>query len=140
MCVIILLCADGSYAQVMQPVFIPASDTNIQYIGRFDFTDRNKPVFMYSGCAICTRFTGSGLQLHLQDDSLRNWFTIKLDDSLFTLQANKADGIYSIGEHLSNTVHTVKISRRTEWHGGNTTFQGFTIDTGRTLPPVGARK
>lgn len=108
---------------------IPADHSSVQYTGRFDFTDPLNPVFMYSGCMIRTGFTGTSLSIKLTDDSLRNWFTVKIDDSLFTFKADDANGIYQLAKNLKNTQHTVEVSRRTEWHGGNTTFSGFLIDS-----------
>jgi len=126
--------------QKKNTILIPASNNHIQYIGRFDFTNRDTPVFMYSGCTIRTRFTGTSLVMHLLDDSLRNWFTVKLDDSLFTLHTNRVDGIYPIGNRLTDKQHSIEISRRTEWHGGNTAFAGFEIDKGKNLLPVPRKK
>ena len=119
-----------------QPVFIPATDPAIQYTGRFDFTDKAKPVFMYSGCSIQTAFTGTSITLRLQDDSFKNWFTVKLDDSLFIFPSNNKEGVYHLAQNLANKKHTIAISRRTEWHAGNTVFHGFEIDNGEKLLPV----
>ena len=120
-------------AQQQKVFFIPASSPNIQYIGRFDFSEKEKPVFMYSGCTIQTAFTGTSISVLLQDDSLRNWFTVKLDDSLFIFKADKKDGVYSVAQNLPDQKHTLEIIRRTEWHGGNTAFLGFNIDEGKKL-------
>ncbi len=49
---------------------------NIAYIGRFDDTDKAKPVFMYSGCAIRKVFKCTSVELIMKDDSLRNMFTV----------------------------------------------------------------
>jgi Carbohydrate esterase 2 N-terminal/GDSL-like Lipase/Acylhydrolase family len=118
------------------PDFVSASNANIHYTGRFDFTDKEKPVFMYSGCSIQTAFTGTSITLRLQDDSLKNWFTVKLDDSLFVFPSNKKESVYHLAENLTNKKHTIEISRRTEWHAGNTVFIGFEIDKGKALLPV----
>ena len=109
--------------------FITADNPNIAYIGRFDFSDKAKPVFMYSGCAIRTVFTGTSVELVLKDDSLRNMFTIIIDDSLFVLTANRPDSMYMLASGLPKTQHTLEIIRRTEWHGGNTTFLGLELIT-----------
>ncbi len=127
-------------AQIDNKSFIPASDTNIQYVGRFDFTDKTNPAFMYSGCMIRTAFTGTSLQLHLRDDSLRNWFTVKLDDSVFAINTNAPAGLYILAKDLPDTTHYVQLSRRTEWHGGNTIFSGFEIDKGKKLLPLPSKK
>jgi hypothetical protein len=58
--------------------FIPANNSNISYSGRFDFSHKSKPVFMYSGCAIRTVFNGTSVALIMKDDSLRNLFTVKI--------------------------------------------------------------
>jgi lysophospholipase L1-like esterase len=120
-------------AQHPQVFFVSAANPNIQYIGRFDFTEKENPIFMYSGCAIRTAFTGTSVSVLLKDDSLRNWFTVKLDDSMFIFKADKKDGVFSLAQNLPNQKHTLEISRRTEWHGGNTTFLGFNIDEGKKL-------
>ncbi|MFT3950123.1 MAG: SGNH/GDSL hydrolase family protein [Agriterribacter sp.] len=112
-----------------QQKVIPADDPSIEYTGRFDFTDSLHPVFMYSGCMIRTGFTGTSISIQLIDDSLRNWYTVKIDDSLFSFKADKANGVYRLAKNLKNTQHTVEVSRRTEWHGGNTTFSGFMLDS-----------
>lgn len=111
-----------------QQKMISANHPSIEYTGRFDFLDSLHPVFMYSGCMIRTGFTGTSISIQLIDDSLRNWYTVKLDDSLFSFKADKANGVYELAKNLKNTKHTVEVSRRTEWHGGNTTFSGFLID------------
>ena len=122
-----------SLAQQAHDFFLPASDKHIQYIGRFDFTEKKKPVFMYSGSEIRTGFTGTSIAVLLLDDSLRNWFTVKLDDSLFNFKADRKEGKYFIAQHLPDKKHELEIFRRTEWHGGNTTFLGFNIDEGKKL-------
>ena len=112
---------------------VTPTDPSIGYVGRFDFTQPLKPVFMYSGCMIRTGFTGTSLSVKFEEDSLRNWYTVKLDDSVFSFKANNAAGLYPIAKNLSDKKHTLEISRRTEWHGGNTAFGGFVIDEGKAL-------
>jgi lysophospholipase L1-like esterase len=115
-------------SSAQQPTFIPASDASIEYTGRFDFSDKTAPVFMYSGCMIRTGFTGTAVSVKLQDDSLKNWFTVKLDDSIIIFRSNNNNGLYTLAQHLTNKKHTLEISRRTEWHAGNTIFRGLEID------------
>ncbi|MBN1926959.1 MAG: hypothetical protein JW798_14095 [Prolixibacteraceae bacterium] len=122
--------------------FFTADNPNFAYLGRFDFSDPVKPVFMYSGCAIRTVFEGSSVELILKDDSLRNMYTVVLDDSLFVITANRADSTYLLASGLSEERHNLEIIRRTEWHGGNTTFLGLKIKGGGNLykPVVKERK
>jgi hypothetical protein len=114
---------------------IPPGDPNIVYIGRFHDNDQGGRVFMYSGCAIRAVFKGTSMELILKDDSLRNMFTVIIDDSLFVLKANRADSTYLLAENLRDTKHNLEIIRRTEWHGGNTTFLGLRLDKRRKLFP-----
>jgi hypothetical protein len=125
-----------------QKVFISPDNPNMAYIGRFDFSDRTKPVFMYSGCAIRTIFIGTSVELIMKDDSLRNMFTVIIDDSLFVLTTNNMDNNYQLASKLQDKKHTLEIIRRTEWHGGNTTFLGLRIDKGGKLdkPEIKDRK
>ena len=122
--------------------FVAADNPNIAYIGRFDQSDKTKPEFMYSGCAIRTVFKGTSVEVVMKDDSLRNLFTVIIDDSLFVLTANRADSTYLLADSLQNKQHTLDIIRRTEWHGGNTTFLGLRIDKGKKLykPVIGDRR
>lgn len=123
----------GSQAQSTS---VPANDPAIEYVGRFDFKDPLKPAFMYSGCMIRTGFTGTSIAIRLEDDSLRNWFTVKLDGKTFPIRTSRAEGIYVLGEALADTKHIVEISRRTEWHGGTSRFGGFVIDEGKKLSQI----
>ncbi len=96
---------------------------------------------MYSGSQIRTVFNGTSVEVILKDDSLRNMFNVTVDDSLFVLTTNKPDGVYLLAKNLEDRKHTLQIYRRTEWHGGNTTFKGFIIDKKRRLckPAVKSR-
>ena len=132
----------SSCARNGEKTFIAADDPNIVYIGRFDLADKGKPVFMYSGSNIRTVFRGTSLEMILKDDSMRNTFNVVIDDSLFVITANETDSVYRLAEGLRNSRHTVDIIRRTEWHGGNTTFLGFRVDKGKELhmPALKERK
>lgn len=116
--------------------FVQANDKSITYTGRFDFTDATKPRFMYSGCAITTGFTGTSIAIKLKDDSLKNWFNVYIDDTLSKFESADSSGIYQLAQGLADTKHTITISRRTEWHGGISTFEGFIIDSGKSLFPA----
>ena len=113
--------------------FISSDNRNIALIGRFDLTDKTSPVFMYSGSVIRTVFSGTSIEVILKDDSLRNMFNVIIDDSLFVLTANNPDGTYKLAGNLKDRKHSLEIYRRTEWHGGNTTFRGFNLDKGKKL-------
>ncbi|WP_439585742.1 SGNH/GDSL hydrolase family protein [Dyadobacter bucti] len=119
--------------------FVHADNESISYTGRFDFSDRAKPRFMYSACAISAGFTGTSIAIKMRDDSLRNWFNVRIDDQLFKFESADSSGVYQLAQDLPDKEHRITISRRTESHGGNTTFEGFIIDSGKSLfrlPPL----
>jgi hypothetical protein len=122
-----------SQAQIDPKTFISASDSNYTYIGRFDFSDKKQPVFMYSGCMVRTVFEGPSVELFMKDDSLRNEFTVMIDNVLSVLKTNKKSGRYLLTDKLKKGMHTLEIIRRTEWHCGNTIFMGLYLDKGRRL-------
>lgn len=115
-------------AQTGEKKFISAADTKFSYIGRFDFSNVEQPAFMYSGSAIKTVFSGTSVEMKMQDDSLRNYFTIIIDDSVFKLKTDKPNGIYLLAKNLTDKEHTLQIIRRTEWHGGDSHFAGLNLD------------
>lgn len=121
---------------VAQTREVSATDPALEYVGRFDFSNPSKPAFMYTGCTIRAGFTGTSMAIKLTDDSLRNWFTVKVDDSLFSFKADRSDGVYSLAKNLPDKKHTLEIFRRTEWHGGTTRFEGLFIDEGKKVYPL----
>lgn len=128
-------------AQTGAKKFVSAADTKFSYIGRFDFSNAKQPTFMYSGSAIKTEFSGTSVEMEMKDDSLRNFFTIIIDDSVFKLKTDKLAGFYLLAKDLPNKKHTLQIIRRTEWHGGDSHFVGLYLDaTGQLFKPrIGKR-
>ena len=124
-----------------QQAFVKANHPNISYIGRFDFSEFNKPVFMYSGCAIRTIFSGTSITVVLKEQS-SNYYTILIDQQISSLKTNALDTIYQLANNLANQKHSLEIIRKTEWSGGNTCFIGFNINSGASLfkPIVHDRK
>lgn len=124
-------------AQTGTKEFIGAANTKFSYIGRFDFSNAEQPAFMYSGSAIKTVFSGTSVEMEMKDDSLRNYFTIIVDDSVFKLKTDKQNGIYLLAKNLTTKKHTLQIIRRTEWHGGDSHFVGLYLDaTGQLFKPT----
>ncbi|MEP7231273.1 MAG: SGNH/GDSL hydrolase family protein [Ginsengibacter sp.] len=120
-------------AQTGLKKFIGAANTKFSYIGRFDFSNATQPTFMYSGSAIKTVFSGTSVEMEMKDDSLRNYFTIIIDDSVFKLKTDKPTGIYMLAKNLPNKKHRLQIIRRTEWHGGDSHFVGLYLDVTKRL-------
>ncbi len=116
-------------------LFIKPDNDNLTYIGRVDFTNPERPVFMYSGVTIRTIFDGSSVSVILKDDSAKNRFKVTIDSVSHIFHTVKGDSVYLLADGLKSSVHFLEITRITEWHGGNTVFLGLKIK-GRGLEYV----
>lgn len=98
----------------------------IHFIGRFDFTDPGKPRFAYPGSTITTRFSGTHLEVDLEDGANQNRFDVSLDGAAPTLLVTSSGTTtYTLATGLANGEHDVVLARRTESFVGVTTFAGF---------------
>jgi len=125
---LLLIILLSSCTKSVEKKIVSPDDPSFVYTGRFDLSERTKPVFMYSGSSIKTQFSGTSVELLLKDDNLKNFFTVILDDSLFVLASNRPDSAYVLAQNLPDGPHMLEIVRRTEWSGGNCTFLGLRID------------
>lgn len=132
-----------SDCEEMENPIVPVDEEKgyVAFIGRFDYSDNNQPAFMHSGSTIRARFSGVSVTLRLIDENLLNYFNVIIDDSLVVLKANRPDNTYRLAENLKDTIHTLEVFRRTEPHGGNSTFMGFDFgsDSEILVPEVSSR-
>ena len=129
----VILANLSSLAQNNEKKFISAANSKLVYTGRFDFSNPAQAAFMYSGCSIEAVFSGTSIAIAIDDDSIRNFFTVIIDDSLFILKTDKPGGMYQLASGMPNKKHVLQVIRRTEWHGGNTYFKGLYIDKAAKL-------
>jgi hypothetical protein len=117
---------------------IDADNPDIQYIGRFDFSDPKKVVFDWAGVYICSKFTGTSCSIRLADST--DEYAIIIDEyapRLLTIDTSK---VYKVASGLSDSVpHTIVIQKRTEPLVGAGVFMGFILDKGATLLPLPER-
>jgi len=129
---------------------IHADDPNIQYVGRFDFSDPKRPTCSWSGSAVRVRFKGPSLAVFLEDFPARgtdgigaplaNWFEIIVDGEYAkSIVARPGSGGYGVAWNLSDDVHTVEVFKRTEAVVGRTSFLGLQLPHGGKLLPPPAR-
>jgi hypothetical protein len=110
---------------------IDADDPNIEYIGRFDFSNPKSVRFDWPGVQIRTRFEGTSCSIKLKDGS--NDYNIFIDGKLHKILRTNSDSIYVIANGLPNKAHTLLITKRTEALFGFATFEGFILDGGKDL-------
>lgn len=126
--------------------FISPGHPEIQYSGRIDFSNKEKPSFSYPGVTIKARFEGTAVDIVLEDVSNgtngnsqpeNNYYNVIIDDQQpIVLKLNETDTLYRIARNLPDTSHTIEVIKRTESSVGESCFSGFRILTGKRLLPL----
>lgn len=110
---------------------IDADDDNIDYIGRFDFSNPKSVKFDWPGVQISARFEGTSCSVKLKDGN--NDYNVFIDGRLHKIIRTTADTIYVLANGLQNKVHTLLITKRTEALFGTAIFEGLILDGGKEL-------
>jgi lysophospholipase L1-like esterase len=127
----IALFAAASFAEVL----IPASNTNINYYGRFDVSTASEARFNWSGSMIEASFTGTSIGIELTDGNTD--YDIEIDGKHHSILRTTSATKYSISTSLTNGTHTIRIMQRSENHWNGNVFKGFYVADGNGLvtPP-----
>ena len=100
------------------------TDTNINYIGRWDKSNSTTYRSHWNGSSLSTRFTGTTVKVKLAE---KTTFTVVLDGVKFTVW--DASGTVDLtSTPLANGTHTLKIFARHE--NMELPFQGLVLDAG----------
>ena len=121
------VCAHFSFADSK---LIEANDTHFLYTGRIDFSNKKAPTLSWPGTSIKANFTGSQLEVVLDDQLGKNFFTVIIDDENihpYVLEAKQGEHSYWISNTLGKGKHSLEIYKRTEGEEGRTTFKGIKI-------------
>lgn len=111
---------------------IDADNPDIQYIGRFDFSNPKKVVFDWPGVYICAKFRGTGCSIRLQDST--DEYDVIIDHHAPKLFVMGKETVKTIASGLSDSVaHTVMIQKRTETFVGEGVFMGFVMNNDSKL-------
>lgn len=116
---------------VQADVLIPATDPNINYYGRYDWSDPAKPAFNWSGNTIEASFPGPLIGMKLTFEN--GYFDIEIDDVIDTVIACGSKSDYVFAKNLSTSMHTVRIILRSEGHWSKGVFSGLYLADGKTL-------
>ncbi|HET7544734.1 MAG TPA: SGNH/GDSL hydrolase family protein [Polyangiaceae bacterium] len=104
-----------------------------RFIGRFDQSKPDAPVFAWPGTAIALRFTGTAIGVTLSDSG-SNVFEVVLDGKHTVLALQSGTNKYELGSGLSAGPHELLLYRRTEASFNETTFNGFDLPSSAYLP------
>ncbi len=113
--------------------YIKADDPNIQYTGRIDFTNPQKPAYSFPGISIKAKFNGTTITAVIKDfggggATTTNYYNVLIDDVVtLKLKVVTADTLYLLASGLTDIDHTVELVKRTESSVGKSSFWGFVI-------------
>ncbi len=116
--------------------FHKASHPNIEYTGRIDFSNPEKPKLSGAASYIQITFTGTHCTVYFKDQYLyqnHNYMTAILDDEyLGRFQIERRKQTYDLAKDLENKEHTLLLCKATESQIGYVEFIG--ISCGDLLP------
>lgn len=105
-----------------------ATNPNIEYSGRIDFSQKNAPKFSYSGVSIRASIDASTASVTLNDEKGENYFAVIID-KVYTgkLKTQKGKATYQLAQFETKGIHEVEIVKITEEQFGKTSFLGFEL-------------
>jgi len=131
-------CRVETTASTEKNTFYPADNQNIQYTGRGDFSDSQKPRFWAPGVYVTARFKGTSCDALITDElaseNNHNYLQIIVDGYSSRIRLTGKSNTVSIARGLANTQHTVTICKDTESGIGYLEFMGLTC--AQLLPPL----
>lgn len=135
--VVVLALGGPARAFVISP-----TDPNIQYMGRWNFSNPSLPTVAWQGGAITVNFSGTGIKATLDaDDAFNNSevFRVVIDDdysTTYTFTAGPNPTEYTLVSGLPDGVHKMVLMKETYWWY-NSAFHGLdVIGSGLVAPPA----
>jgi len=123
--------------------FIPADNPDIQYFGRWDFSDSLHPEQSWPGVYLCAEFSGTSIGIRIDDNV--NYYNVYIDEKFIKIfHGNKEEEAdYILADSLENTHHSFRLSKRNISFGKVFTFSGLLLDVSGSIltpQPAPARK
>lgn len=114
---------------------IPASDSQIQYLGRISFKNPESPMFSFPSVQIRATFTGTSIKMIAKPKS--GYFMAQIDrGEAFKVSFNsERDSIVTLATSLPEGTHQVRLMYVTEGYDRRAEFRGFLLDKGHQLLP-----
>jgi len=108
-------------------------DKNIQYTGRIDFANPQKPRLIGAGAYFELKFIGKSCSVTLEDQGLQyNYIAAVIDGNYKRIKVTKDKSQYEIATDLKKGEHTLLICKATEALIGYVAFAG--IQCGEIIP------
>lgn len=117
---------------------IPYNHSCIKTTGRV-IQDSSRTRMFWPGTSVKLHFKGQEVGAVLQDEKGENFYSVTLDEKeTFRLKVTKEKETYVLFDNLKDTIHSIEISKRTEYTNGYTDFYGFLLND--SLPLLSAPK
>lgn len=108
-------------------VFLNASDSRIEYMGRVSFDDPEMVRFTYPGVSMTVDFIGSSIAMEAKRGS--GFFMVEIDDEeAFKINFSQSDTLVVLADSLNYDRHTVRIMYVVEGYELKPAVKGFYID------------
>lgn len=130
-----------NFLSILTLLTVLATNPDIEYSGRIDFSKPEAPQFSYSGVSIRANIDARTVSATLKEETGGNRFAIIIDNVYtgnFTTQKGKAT--YQLAQFDQKGAHDVEIVRITEEQFGKTSFLGFELDDEGGVAPIGNRR
>jgi hypothetical protein len=116
--------------------FIDPSNPNIQYRGRWDYSNPSAPWCHAKSSTIIVKFQGTSIAANFSGGTSDYIRVIIDDDALGSIKILTPAGLATLASGLSDTNHTIEIVKETDLD--RITFRGFELDDGKSLilPPT----
>ena len=142
---VLIFVFNSSFAFESKPVFYPADNQKIQYIGRVDFSNPLKPKMWASGAYVVIKFSGTFCELDINDEviygSVHNYLEIKVDNQpSYRVQLKNKENKITLAKGLPKGEHTIIICKNTEFENGYVEVVGFRCENLLTPPAKQKRK
>lgn len=136
---ILLLTAMLMFLSVLIPgvlsasIFVPADNPNIQYFGRWDFSDKLHPKHSWPGVYIYAEFTGTSIGVRLNDSV--SYYNVYIDGNFVKVfhSGKSGEADFILAENLENKNHTIRFSKRNISFDAGFSFSGFIVDDGAEI-------
>ncbi|HWZ04990.1 MAG TPA: SGNH/GDSL hydrolase family protein [Mucilaginibacter sp.] len=121
-----------------------ADNANIQYVGRIDFSNPQKPRIWAPGVYITAKFKGSKCVMLINDEAggtNHNYLEIVIDGkNPYRVELTDKVNELSVPDGLSDGEHTILVCKDTESNNGYIDFLGFKCEKLLPLPAKPRRK
>lgn len=128
-CLFALFFCQNVFAKRNEAQFFRADDHYINYIGRVDFSNPEKPRFWSPGVYVRAKFRGSSLEIFLNDEQSGNnynYIEIAIDNNQpFRLKLTQKENHLTVASNLPAGDHIVTICKDTESGIGYIDFLGM---------------